>query len=111
MKRTVSVQREVSCRQGFKGKLSLRTVFSLGHYRRETTDGFYFPTPTIPGYGASYRGVRWGERGSGKGAQCVFRGPQRADRSHHPLPAGEADHPSLIPDHLNIAPGSPAGTS
>ena len=74
MKRTISVQREVSCRQGIKGKLSLRTVFSLGHYRCETTDGFYFPTPTIPGCGASYRGVRWGERGVRKRSPMCLQG-------------------------------------
>ena len=70
MKRTVSVQREVSCRQGFKGKLSLWTVFSLGHYRCETTDGSYFSTPNRPRVWCLLQGSEVGETGQRSRGMC-----------------------------------------
>lgn len=74
MKRTVSVQREVSCRQGFKGKLSLWTVFSLGHYRCETTDGSYFSTPNRPRVWCLLQGSEVGEREVWKRSPVCLQG-------------------------------------
>ena len=97
MKRTVSVQREVSCRQGFKGKLG---NFSLGHYRCETTEGFYFPTPNHPRVWCLLQGSEVGGKGGQEKEPSVSSGVPRG-LTEAIIPSGQGIRPP-IPDPRSL---------
>lgn len=95
---------EGSCRQGFRWILSHRigAIFSpLGHYRCETTGRSHFPSSSYPRVWRALKPLPpTGQQDGQKGRSgCVLRGPQRAEGDQQLLRAGEAECPSLIPDH------------
>lgn len=102
--KVVSQRRRGSCRQGFRWILSHRigAIFSpLGHYRCETTGRSHFPSSSYPRVWRALKPLPpTGQQDGQKGRSgCVLRGPQRAEGDQQLLRAGEAECPSLIPDH------------